>query len=265
MQDILLINSELTNGKLYLKETSLEEFRNHVDSGKIGIVKSVFLEKELIQFREALLQWSEEEPENNPEIEDPDLYKKNYHRRDINPPKAKAKRFFYEFNLNNINILPSYLKNPATEIFSLMLDFQNKLAGTDGVLVENEQDNVDESVLMAHPQIMQYPSGGGFFQKHNHPYLPQRFGLILNITARGKDFCEGGTRFWTEEGRLLQVEELQSIGDLTVFRYNLLHDVNYVDPHKDIKLKDISGRWVAILPFYSQDVFNAFKRNQNQE
>lgn len=157
------------------------------------------------------------------------------------------------------------MKSPANEVFSLMLDFQNRLAGTNGVLVEDDQDKADESVLMAHPQIIQYPCGGGFFEEHNHPYLPQRFVLILDLSTRGKDFFTGGTRFWTEEGRLIDVGEHQSIGNLTVFRYNLSHDVNFVDRDKDLKLKHMSGRWVAILPFYSQDILNASKRDQYSE
>ena len=105
---------------------------------------------------------------------------------------------------------------------------------------------------MAHPQIMQYPSGGGFFQEHSHPYLPQRFGLILNLSTRGKDFHTGGTRFWSSDDQVIDVEEHQKLGDITVFRYDLLHGVTSVDANAELKLKDMSGRWVAVLPYYSQ-------------
>jgi len=94
MQDILLVKSVASNGKLDLQETNLDEFRNQVDSGKIGVVKSVFLEQKLIQFRKDILQWSEEEPENNPEIDDPDLYKKTIIEEILILLKQKQKESF---------------------------------------------------------------------------------------------------------------------------------------------------------------------------
>ena len=46
-----------------------------------------------------------------------------------------------------------------------------------------------------HPQIIQYPAGGGMFGRHQHPLEPQRVGLILGISERGADFKTGATDF----------------------------------------------------------------------
>ena len=79
----------------------------------------------------------------------------NFSSIDILPTKVKTNRIFRTFELSNYSI------NKFKKIKDL-LTFQNK------ILKFNKNKKIFRKV-----QVIHYPRGGGFFEKHHHPRYPK--------------------------------------------------------------------------------------------
>ncbi len=166
---------------------------------------------------------------------------------DVRSQLLQPKRLFHEFNLNNLDELSADLRSISIVIFFKLLDFQNSLAETSASLTAVEK----EDVAMLHPQVIQYPRGGGWFEDHAHPFHPQKFGLILGLTWK-EAFSMGGTFFDIGAIRVYVGTE-QDAGDLTLFKHDLRHGVSPVDEFaNELGFGEAKGRWVAVLPYYRQ-------------
>ena len=106
-----------------------------------------------------------------------------------------------------------------------------------------------KSEVAPRPQIINYPKGGGFFDWHIHPRFPNNYGLILNLSKKGRDFHSGQTEFVdpSDDTTIIQIDDYADIGDLTIFRFDLNHRVAPVDENEDLSFSD-NGRWTAVLP-----------------
>lgn len=175
-------------------------------------------------------------------IPDDSYLKNNHHRIDDNPPQSETPHRSHFYNLMRIDLLPKELSIDANKIFSSLRDLQNKVSGTNG-----DFQSSDNFVRMR-PQIIQYPSGGGFFGEHFHPLEPHRIGLITGLSRKGIDYKTGGTTFKTPHGFVDSGEH--DLGDITLFRYNLPHAVTEVDPKDKLDWDSEKGRWTMILPHY---------------
>lgn len=162
----------------------------------------------------------------------------NFHRIDNNPERSKTKHIFHTFNFES---LPEVDSAPIGKIFEILLSVDNRISARRGSLTRVNGTNF-------HPQIIHYPRGGGFFDRHTHPLEPQKIGLIATLTKKGEHFNKGGTLFWND-GKELDAEPAQTIGSVTLFRFDLPHAVSKVDPSAPLEFGKPTGRWVAVLPY----------------
>lgn len=116
------------------------------------------------------------------------------------------------------------------EVFEPIVGFQNQLT-------ENTYDSIS-----LHPQIIHYPSGGGFLGKHVHPFLPQKIGLILSLSEKNEDFITGGASFEID-GVILDTQDVHNIGDLILFRFDVPHWVSPVDKNANLTTWNKEGYW----------------------
>ena len=82
---------------------------------------------------------------------------------------------------------------------------------------------------------------GDFFGTHRHGYDNQKYGLILNLLSYDGDNknLKSGTIVWNSKGEEINTKYTQDIGDLILFNYGCVHEVEKV----------IEGvRWNVILP-----------------
>ncbi|MFM7852309.1 MAG: hypothetical protein ACKO96_10445, partial [Flammeovirgaceae bacterium] len=100
-----------------------------------------------------------------------------------------------------------------------------------------------------HPQIIQYPNGGGFFARHWHSLTPQRLGFIVLLSKPGVDFKNGGTVFEIN-GEAVSVGERHDIGDILIWRYDYPHWVTQSDLSDKFNWDSSDGRWVATFAFF---------------
>ena len=128
--------------------------------------------------------------------------------------------------------------NQTDTIFKKMELLQNKYLGVNHFI---------NNKVQRRPQIIHYPQGGGFFDWHEHPRFPTNYGLILNLSKKGRDFKEGGTEFRLENSEIIRTEDYADIGDLILFRYDLPHCVSKCDSSMDLCFSK-KGRWTAVLP-----------------
>jgi len=240
---IVEIKAKIENNKI-VPEMSVKKIRDMVMDSKVVVLKQVFNKDELLSFRKKLFDWGKIELPIIPSKQKDQSYLfKNYHRIDNDPAQSVTPHKSHFYNLIQLEMLPDSFSHVAKTFFELMKNFQNELAETNGTFIS------ENSSSFFRPQVIQYPSGGGFFGEHNHPVEPQRIGLIAGLSEYGVDFHKGGTTFVTPEG--LEEGELNNdIGDITLFRYDLPHAVSPVDSDKPIDWNSDKGRWTMILPYY---------------
>jgi hypothetical protein len=134
------------------------------------------------------------------------------------------------------------------------------------VLKDNYQNYTDKTVeeVGLYPQLIHYPENGGFIGIHYHPLSPQYIGQVLLL--QNTKYTQNGF-YLKHNNNLLDLSDKHKIGDLLIFKFNLLHGVsptihvnenllwketgewydtiNKISFNPDIN--NISGRWVAVL------------------
>lgn len=157
----------------------------------------------------------------------------NFSSIDILPTKVKTNRIFRTFELSNYSI------NKFKKIKDL-LTFQNK------ILKFNKNKKIFRKV-----QVIHYPRGGGFFEKHHHPRYPTNYGLIITLSEKKRDFKKGVTNFLVKKKNINLEKYNLTRGDLILFRFDLPHHISPCDPDMDLTF-DVKGRWTMVLPVYHE-------------
>jgi len=217
-------------------DLSLSQLRALLDEGRIVILKGVFSREEILAYRAALTRWhgeTEEYPHGRSPNETPE---QNYYRTDRGEFKSAIPHIFRQFGFNSPDHLPAYVGAPTRRIANLLLRLQNDLAGTD----------FDLSITGMRIKLLHYPAGGGFLTEHVHPREPQRIGLIASLSRVGEDLASGGTAFKTPFGRVDTLAD-HDIGDVILFRYDLPHAVDPVDPQRELDWNSEAGKWSFVL------------------
>ncbi len=245
VKKIEIIQAKYENGLIFAQE-SYERIFSKVTDNSIVILKDVFLAKEVAEIRHAVHQWGQITPATNPEKPTT-----SWHRVDDNPAKSQTKHrfvcymFFVDENDNMIidkNGQELGLHKLLMPYFKALGEFQSKLTKTQMTFSPVGPGN------RLQPQIIHYPVGGGFFNAHAHSLEPQKAGLILGLSQQGEDFKTGGTRFKLGE-EWVSVEDHMNMGDITIFKYDLFHDVSLVDGDEFLDWSSEYGRWTMVIPF----------------
>ena len=155
---------------------------------------------------------------------------------DVLPSNTKTNRIFRTIDFREESSIKKF--DDVSLIFKKMKDFQSSYVINEADIKLNQRHRL---------QFIHYPKGGGWFDWHQHPRYPVNYGLILNLTERGKNFDIGSTEIELENGDVISVEDIANIGDLILFRYDLRHRVSPCNPYDDLVF-DANGRWTAILP-----------------
>ena len=163
-------------------------------------------------------------------------FKETFWQFDVLPTKVLTERIFRTLCIHSSDKLP--IVELTRMIFEKMALFQDKFLSIE----ESLNDKIQRK-----PQIIHYPIGGGFFDWHTHPRFPTNYGLILNLSKKGRDFNEGQTEIKVNRKAIIKVDKYADIGDLILFRYDLPHRVAPCDPREDLIFSS-KGRWTAILP-----------------
>lgn len=207
--------------------------------GEIVILKHVFADDAATAVRTAVADWGRAVAPA--EVDD---FTGNYHRRRAMVSRMQqAPHVFHDYNFNDLDTVPPTLRARLFGLFEPLRELYNELTGN-GVEFE-----IPKTGPYVHPQLIHYPSGGGFFARHWHNLLPQKLGFIVSLSKRGRDFKNGGTCFEID-GEVIDMEARQEIGDICIWRYDHQHWVTQSDLSDKFDWTSDAGRWVATFAYF---------------
>jgi len=213
--------------------------RRVMDAGEIVMLKGVFGDEMLTGVRTAVADWGRQVPAA--EVDD---FAGNYHRRRAMVSRLQqAPHVFHDYNFNTLGAAPADLQSKLRGVFEPLRGLYRDLTGTETAF------EVPASGAYVHPQIIQYPSGGGLFARHWHNLHPQQLGFIVSLSQRGRDYRNGGTCFEID-GEVVDLEGRQDIGDICVWRYDHQHWVTQSDLSDKFDWTRDDGRWVATYAYF---------------
>jgi len=210
-----------------------------MERGQLVLLKGVFDDATATGVRRAAHAWGQKVPPA-----DTDDFRGNYHRRRAMVSRLQqAPHVFHDFNFNAIDQTPAALRTELLKLFEPMRGLYNALTGYATTF------DIPPSGPYVHPQLIQYPSGGGFFARHWHNLAPQKLGLIVSLSQRGRDYRNGGTQFEID-GQIVDMEGRHDIGDILVWRYDHHHWVTQSDLRDKFDWDAADGRWVATFAYF---------------
>ena len=207
-----------------------------VSAGRVVILKGAFAPETMFDLRRAVVRWAKTTspfPHGTSPNAHPNL---NYHRIDDGQIVSSLQHIFHQNCFNDLGALTGDIGRLARSVAELMRDLQNRVAGT----------NFDFDLAGLRTKVLRYPRGGGYLSEHQHPLEPQRLGLITSLSRLSDDFEKGGTTFRTPFG-FVDTNESHDIGDIIIFRYDLVHAVAPVDEEQAIDWEAESGKWSMLL------------------
>jgi hypothetical protein len=207
----------------------------------VVVVKGVFGQHadDLVALRERVFEWAAATP---PQPE-PDPTENCHCLQSGVSRYQKTPHVFHSYNFPRPSQLPPELSAHLLRYFRPLTEFKTRLTGNEAQLEEFG----DGPAL--HPQLIQYPAGGGYFGRHIHPLEPQRVGTIVGLSRRGVDFTSGGTCV-VVDGAVVDLEHHHDLGDIALFRYDAPHWVNPSDLVDKFDWESQAGRWSMVLPLY---------------
>jgi len=236
MLDIKCVAMKSHNGE-FVPEIPFEEIACEViDKKNIVILKNVFEKEGLLKMRDFVFRWGRDTEPTNPK----EQLVSSWHRIDNNPPMSETKHIFHIYNFVDYD-------HPAgKELLRFAAGMKLIQEALTGLPLDTKMGA--KGKYFVRPQVIHYPSGGGFFDWHVHSFQPQKLGLILSVADRRVDFQHGGTRFKIDD-KDVGIEEYHQIGDIALFRYDIVHCISPLDPDLPaIDFKSTKGKWSLVLP-----------------
>ena len=217
-----------------------EDIRRRVmDAGEIVMLKGVFSDEMLSGVRGAVADWG-----RAVQAAEADDFGGNYHRRRAMVSRLQqAPHVFHDYNFNALATMPDDVQAKLRALFEPLRGLYRDLTGTE------TRFEIPDAGPYVHPQIIQYPSGGGFFARHWHNLHPQQLGFIVSLSKRGRDYRNGGTCFEID-GEVVDLEGRQDVGDICVWRYDHEHWVTQSDLSDKFDWSRDDGRWVATYAYF---------------
>jgi hypothetical protein len=231
----IILKGKIFEGEIVTSE-STKNLAEMIATGHIVVIKKVFDQKILNLIKSEIFNFGQNSPENNPKR---DAKTQNFHRIDNNHPLMSVKRIAHFFRY-------SYHNQTDTSIFKLIHPLnilRNSIAGLD----KDYTFYSDYKGFLSQPAALHYPVGGGYMSAHVDPIEPQKVEIVVSLSERGVDFKEGGLSIFIDN-EWQDVEKYISFGDICMFRPDVPHRVNPIDPSSKLNWGSDSGRWTVFSP-----------------
>lgn len=239
MSRLVAIPATLRDGVITTTLDREEIVARVMDRGELLLLKQAFPEEMMVALRSAVADWGRQVP-----AADVDDFGGNYHRRRAMVSRVQqAPHVFHDYNFNALMAAPAGLRGQLLALFEPLRGLYNDLTGYEVAF------EIPPSGPYVHPQLIHYPSGGGFFARHWHNLLPQKLGIIVSLARPGRDYRNGGTGFEIE-GETLDMEPHHQIGDVLLWRYDHHHWVTQSDLRDKFDWDSDAGRWVATFAYF---------------
>jgi hypothetical protein len=239
MESLVFIEGKIKDN-LIVTSLTPKEITSLLIEKKVIVIKNVFPEDIIYNLRKLAAEWAENTP-----LVTVDDFKGNYHSQKVKLSNIqKTPHVFHDCNFNDFSSLSEDLRAALLSVFEPLRVFYNSITGYNVPFGYIKDDHY------FHPQLIQYPVGGGFFGRHIHNLQPQQVGFILNLSKYKKDYTSGGTCFEIN-GEVIDIEDSHDIGDLCLFPYDLDHWVKQSSLQDQFSWDYEKGRWVATLAYFN--------------
>jgi len=236
---IIDVPAGLEEGAVVADLSRADIARRVMDEGRLVVLKGVFSDASVSGLRTAVADWGRQVA-----AADTDDFRGNYHRRRAMVSRLQqAPHVFHDYNFHEFAALPPTLSGQLSGLFEPLRGLYNDLTGNDVRL------ELPANGPYVHPQLIHYPSGGGFFGRHWHKLHPQALGFIVSLSRRGRDYRNGGTCFEID-GEIIDMETRHEIGDICIWRYDHPHWVTQSDLQDKFDWASDAGRWVATFAYF---------------
>ncbi len=235
---ITTVEAELKDGKINTTSHSSAQIADLVATGQVVIIKGGMDKQKLLDLRRELLAWGMKTP---PAPKDD--FTTNRHRYRVQVAHTlKTPQVMHDFVFNDMHNADEPIRSLMLGHFEPLRNFYVSLTGNDIAWGPQEGPYF-------HPQILHYPEGGGFFGSHIHNLMPQKIGVVVSMSQFGVDFEKGATMVVVND-EVVNTEGFQDLGDILLFRYDLVHWVSQSNLHHRFDWDTEKGRWTMILPLY---------------
>ena len=164
----------------------------------------------------------------------------NHFRVNFDDKRSIINGYFYQFsffpwNQDQLQIF---------KLFSSIFKFKNRLNN----LKEKEffyPEKNNDCTIRASFQF--YPRGSGYLNKHSDPVdYHQKYLIQMVMSKKGKDFKKGGL-FVEIDNKKINLDNHVNIGDIIIFKADLKHGVEAIDPNHKSEILDFKGRWMILF------------------
>jgi len=221
-----------------------QKLKQRIEDGRIVILKNCFAVDSLLALKKAVQHWGQRQAVF-PAGRSASVANLNFHRIDGADMPTRLPHTFHQYGFGNLDKLDPGLRSVLYQVAEPMLALQNSVAGTNYQLSDPE----------VRVKFLHYPSGGGYLANHIHPLLPQRVGLITSLSDWEADYSEGGNIFSTDAGDI-HTSPSHQIGDVLLFRYDIPHEIEPIDPHQVLDWNALAGKWSLVLELLSTNALS---------
>lgn len=164
----------------------------------------------------------------------------NNFRVNLNDTRAIVKGCFYQYSFYpwNQDIFNFY------DLFKKVFILKNRINQLKDEDFFNPKSNEDCTIRLSYQF---YPRSIGFLNQHQDPVdYHQKYLMIMTMSKKGKDFKKGGL-FAVINEKKINIDDYSDIGDLIIFKANLPHGVNRIDPNSKNNPLSAKGRWMTLF------------------
>lgn len=234
----IIISAHVSDGRI-LPNESISSLSQMISDGEVVVIRGAFDPEMLLTIKNEVFSFGQDASEKNHQNA---ANVTNFHRIDDNHPAMAVQRIAHFFRY-------SYVNSDETSIFNVIHPL-NILRNQLAELPEDYTFYNDDSGYLSQPAVLHYPSGGGYMQAHVDPLEPQKVEMVCSFSERGKDFQTGGLSIYSDK-EWHDVENYIKFGDICIFRPDVPHRVEPIDPSKEKNFNDIGGRWTVFSPIAS--------------
>jgi len=220
-----------------LNEVNISEIKKHLKSDKIVVIKNQINKNILSRLKIFLSSIGKN---NFAEYHKIAIGCPNHFRINFEDKRSFVKGFFYQFNFFPWNQDQLDIFN----LFGYIFKIKNQLNNLDQEKFFNPKKNNDCTIRFS---VQFYPKGNGYLEEHSDPIdYHQKYLIQMVMSKKGKDFKKGGL-FVQFNKKKINIDNHVNIGDLVIFKANLNHGVEKIDPSTKPDLLNFKGRWMVLF------------------